>query len=115
MNTPQEDEVKQHEYWRGKYEGAREMRALEVTELRRPNLSDIEARVGLLGRRLGSERIRSRNSLLYKKLLQEYMKAVKIQNLYAQKTAWKLALLKRKKSSFLRWTWQSNINSTPTF
>jgi hypothetical protein len=67
LNTPQEDDVKNHEYWRGKFEGAREMRALEVTELWRLNLSDIEARVGLLGRRLGSERIRSHNSLLYEK------------------------------------------------
>jgi hypothetical protein len=102
-NTPQEDEVKQHEYWRGKFEeGAREMSALEVSELRRLNLSDIEAQVELLGRRLDTERIRTRDSFLYEKLLQEYWKAIRIQNmqdvLYARKTVWKLSLLGRKRS-----------------
>jgi hypothetical protein len=76
------------------------MSALEVSELRRLNLSNIEAQVELLGRRLDTERIRSRDSFLYEKLLQEYWKAIRIQNmqdvLYARKTVWKTIVAREK-------------------
>jgi hypothetical protein len=81
-NTPGEEKVKQHKYWRINFEeGAKEMRTLERSKLQRTNLSDIEAQVELLNRRLDTEQAHSPGSLLYENLLQEFKKAIRVQNM----------------------------------
>jgi hypothetical protein len=98
----------------GKFEeGAREMRALEVSELQRLNLSDIEARVELLVDALIVSNYVHMILFSMKNYCRNLGRPSRFKTcrmyLYACKTVWKLSLLRRKRSSFLRWTCQSNI------